>query len=74
MLNSLKRKTNTVLYSFITDLLRKTRQRLSITYDVIDELRRFSLSKYALALYHKLIYEIAIFHYINEETCDNIIY
>ena len=51
-------------------LLRKTRQRRGVTYDVIDELRRLSLSKCLPALCHKLIYEIAIFHSINWETCD----
>ena len=39
-------------------------------YDVIDKLRRLSLSKSCPALCHKLIYEIAIFHSINGETCD----
>ena len=70
MLISQKRKKNTVLSSFITVLLWKTRHRRSVTYDVKDELRRLSLSKCFLALCHKLIYEIAIFHSINEEICD----
>ena len=56
---------------FLSILLRKTRQRRCVTYDVIDELRRLSLSKSCQALCHKLIYEIAIFHSINRETCDN---
>ena len=51
-------------------LLRKTRQRRGVTYDVIDELRRLSLSKYFPPLCHKLIYhmivylwsEISLFH------------
>ena len=51
-------------------LLRKTHQRQGLTYDVIDELPRLSLSKCFPALCHKLIYEIAIFHSINRETCD----
>ena len=59
---------------FLPILLRKTRQRRCVTYDVIDELRRISLSKSYSALCHKLIYEIAIFHSINGETCDNILY
>ena len=42
LFNSQKRKKNTVLLPI---LLRKTRQRRSITYDVLDELRRRSLSK-----------------------------
>ena len=59
---------------FLPILLRKTRQRRCVTYDVIDELRRLSLSKSSLALCHKLIYEIAIFHSINGERCDKILY
>ena len=55
-------------------LLRKTRQRRGVTYDVIDELRRLSLSKCFPVLCHKLIYEIAIFHSINRETCDKTLY
>ena len=51
-------------------LLRKRRQRRGVTCDVIDELARLSLSKICPALCHKLIYEIAIFHSINGETCD----
>ena len=51
-------------------LLRKTHQRWGIIYDIIDELRRLSPSKCFPALCHKLIYEIAIFHSINQETCD----
>ena len=51
-------------------LLRKTRQRRGVTYDVIDELRRLSLSKCFPPLCHKLIYhmilhlwsEISLFH------------
>ena len=73
MLNSQKRKKNTVLSSFITNvpiLLRKTRQRRGVTYDVIDELRRLSLSKCFPPLCHKLTYhmilylwsEISLFH------------
>ena len=49
-------------------LLRKTRQRRDVSYDVIDELRRFSLSKCFPALCHKLIYEIAIFHSIKRRN------
>ena len=59
---------------FLPILLRKTRQRRAVTYDVIDELRRLSLSKSYPALCHKLIYEIAIFHSINGETCDKRFY
>ena len=55
---------------FLPISLRKTRQRRGVTYDVIDKLRRLSLSKSCPALCHKLIYEIAIFHSINRETCD----
>ena len=55
----------------LPNLLWKTRQHRSVTYDVIDKLRRLSLSKCFPALCHKLIYEIAIFHSINRETCDN---
>ena len=67
MLNSQKREKIRV---FLPILLRKTRQRRDVTYDVIDELRRLGLSKCFLVLCHKLIYEIAIFHSINGETCD----
>ena len=59
---------------FLPILLRKTRQRRCVTYDVIDELRRLSLSKSYAVLCHKLIYEIAIFHSINGELCDKLIY
>ena len=55
-------------------LLRKTRQHRAVTYDVIEEPRRLSLSKCFPALCHKLIYAIAIFHSINWETCDKLIY
>ena len=55
---------------FLPILLRKTRQRRDVTYDVIDELRCLGLSKCFLVLCHKLIYEIAILHSINGETCD----
>ena len=48
-------------------LLRKTHQRRNVTYDVIDKMRRLSLSKC-----HQFIYERAIFHSINRETCNNI--
>ena len=54
--------------------LRKTRQRRGAAYDVIGELRRLSLSKCFPALCHKLIYEIAIFHSINRETCDKMLF
>ena len=67
MLNSQKHEKNQV---FLPILLRKTRQRRDVTYDVIDKLRRLGLSKCFPALCHKLIYEIAIFHSINGETCD----
>ena len=57
---------------FLSILQWKTRQRRSFTYDVIDELRRLSLSRSCLALCHKFIYDIAIFHSINGKhvTCD----
>ena len=45
-----------------------------VTYDVIGELRHLSLSKSCPALCHKLVYEIAIFHSINGETCDKVLY
>ena len=65
MLNSQKRKKNTDLSSFITDFTAEN------AYNVIDKLRRLSLSECFPVLCHKLIYEIAIFHSINQETCDN---
>ena len=71
MLNSQKRQKIRV---FLPILLRKTRQRRDVTYDVIDKLRRLGLSKCFLMLCHKLIYEIAIFHSINGETCDKTLY
>ena len=73
MLNSQKRKKNTVLSKFITDFTAKNAPTSGVTYDVIDELRRLSLSKCFPALCHKLINEIAIFHSINREICDNTI-
>ena len=59
-----------IYWVFLPILLRKTRQRRDVTYGVIDELRRFSLSKSCPALCHKLIYhiflrlwsEISLFH------------
>ena len=60
-------------FNLLPFLLRKMHQRRGVTYDVIDELRRFSLSKCLPALCHKLIYEIAIFHSINWETCDKLV-
>ena len=50
------------------------RQRRDVTNDVIDELRLLGLSKCSPALCHKLIYEIAIFHSINGESCNKLIY
>ena len=70
MLNSQKRMKNTVLSSFLTPLLRKMRESWSVTYDVIGEMRRLSLSKFFPALCHKLIYKLAVFHSINRETCE----
>ena len=70
MLNSQNRKRNTVLSSLLPILLWKTRQHQCVTYDVLDELRSLSLSKCFPALCHKLIYEIAIIHSINRETCE----
>ena len=43
---------------FLPILLWKTRQRRCVTYDVIDELRRLSLSKSCPVLCHKLIYHM----------------
>ena len=60
MFNSQKRKKNTVLSSLLPILLRKTRQRRSVTYDVMDELRRRSQSKCVSVLFHS----------INGGTCD----
>ena len=70
MFNSQKRKKIRFYRVFLPILLPKTRQGRSVTYDVIDKLPCLGLSKYVLALCHKLIYEIAIFHSINRETCD----
>ena len=58
------------MFTVLPILLRKTRQRRGVTYDVIDELRRLSLSKCFPPLCHKLIYhmilhlwsEISLFH------------
>ena len=74
MLNSQKHKKKQFYRVLLLILLRKTRQRRGVTYDVIDELQRLSLSKCFPALCHKLIYEIAIFHSIKRETCDNSLY
>ena len=63
-----KRKKSTFLPGFITNFTATL--RWGVTYDIIDKLRRLSLSKCFPALCHKLIYEIAIFHSINRETCD----
>ena len=68
MLNSQKRKKNTVLSSFIADFTAENAPT-SGRY-----LSRHSLSKYFSVLCHKLIYEIAIFHSINQETCDKLYY
>ena len=70
MLNSQKRKKPQFYLVLLPILLRKTHQRRGVTYDVIDELRRLSLSKYFPPLCHKLIYhtilhlwsEISLFH------------
>ena len=70
MLNSQKREKNQV---FLPILMRKTRQRRDITYDVKDELRRLGLSNCFTVQCHKLIDEIAIVHSINGETCDKTI-
>ena len=70
-----KKARKTQFYRVLLPIsLRKTRQRRGVAYDVIDELRRLSLSKCFPALCHKLIYEIAIFHSINRETCDKTYY
>ena len=45
-------------------------QSWSFAYDVIDELRHHSLSKYVLALYQNFIHEIAIF----SSTCYTYVY
>ena len=61
------------IYRFLLPiLLRKTRQSRRVIYDVIDKLRRLGLSKSCSVLCHKLIYDIAIFHSINGESCDKI--
>ena len=57
-------------YRVFIQILQQKKRQHGFTYDVIDELRRLSLSKSCLALCHKLIYEIAIFHSINGETFD----
>ena len=59
---------------FLPILLRKRCQCRGVTYDVINKLRCLSLSKSCPVLCHKLIYEIAMFHSINRETCDKIFY
>ena len=69
MLNSQKSKKRQLHRDLLPILLWEARQRRSVTYDVIGELQRLSLSKCFPALCHKLIYEIAIFHSINGETC-----
>ena len=76
MLNSQTSKKNTDLLHFITVFLLKTRQHRDVRYDVIDELRRLSLSKCFPVLCHKSKYEVyvAIFPSINRETCDKYIY
>ena len=70
MLNSQNTRKTQFYRVLLPILLRKTRQRRGVTHDVIDELRRLRLSKCFPPLCHKLIYEIAIFHSINRETCD----
>ena len=64
MLNTQKRQKNTVV--FIAGVTAEN----TPTNDVIDELLHLSLSKCFQVQYHELIYEIATFHYINGETCD----
>ena len=77
MFNSQKPKKNTDLSCFITDFTAEKPANVGVfAYDVImviDELQHLILSKCFLALYLKLIYEIAIFHsitMITGETCD----
>ena len=70
MLNSQNTRKTQFYRVLLPILLRKTRQHRGVTYDVIDELRRLSLSKCFPPLCHKLIYhmilhlwsEISLFH------------
>ena len=48
----------------MTDLLQKTCQCRSVTYDELDKLQCISQSKYSSVLCHKSIDDIAIFHSI----------
>ena len=53
LLRLTRKNVRKVLFGvLLTILLRKTRQRRDVTYDVIDELRRFSLSNCYPALCH----------------------
>ena len=52
-LNSENFKKNADLSSFLTDFTAENAQTSCCTYDVIDELRRLSLSKSCSALCHK---------------------
>ena len=70
MFNSQKHKKIQFWRVLLMIILQKTRQSRSVTYDVIDDLRRLGLSKDVTMICHKSIYEILIFHSINRETCD----
>ena len=70
ILNSQKCKKILFHRVLLPIVLRKKHQRRGVTSDAIDEPRSLSLSKYFPALCYKFIYEIAIFHFINRETCD----
>ena len=59
-----------IYWVFLPILLQKMRQHRRPMALSISELRRLCLSKSYPALCHKLIYDIAIFHSINGETCD----
>ena len=60
--------------SFLIDFTAINSPTSDVTNDVIDVLRLLGLSKCSPALCQKLIYETAIFHSINRESCDKLIY
>ena len=71
--NLKKCEKNSILSSFNTQnvliLLLKMRQKRNIIYGIIEEVQPLSLSKFFEALFHKLIYDQAIFHCIlNRKT------
>ena len=63
-----RRRVAVARYRMICLVLTDFNHRRGVTCDVIDELRRFGLSKSCSALCHKLIYEITIFYSINGGT------